>query len=156
MQSLSRVLLLAGLLFGSACSRAHEPLPAAQDLRADGVEARRTGLPIMLYFYSRTCPYCREVEEDYLRPLLAGNTDQPRFLLRSVETDAARPLTGFDGMATTMQAFSRRQGVTLVPHLRFVGPEGAPLAPDLVGLTLRDFYGGYLEDSINQAGAKMR
>jgi thioredoxin-related protein len=151
-----RVLLFVLLLFAAACSRAHEPLPAALDLRTDGGEARRAGLPIVLFFHSRRCPYCREVEADYLRPLLAENAGRPRFVLRAVEIDAGRPLTDFAGQATTQQAFSRQQGVALVPHLRFVGPDGAVLAPDLVGLTLRDFYGGYIEDAIAQAGEKLR
>jgi len=156
LSSLPCWLFLAGLLFGSACSSAQPPLPAARDLRADGAEARRQRLPIVLFFYSHTCPYCREVEDDYLRPLLAENARAPRFVFRAVETDVAHPVNGFDGVPTTMRAFSKRQGVTLVPHLRFLGPDGQPLAPDLIGLTLRDFYGGYIEDAITKAGEKMR
>ncbi len=156
LSSLPRWLLLAGLLFGSACSTAQPPLPAARDLRADGAAARAARLPIVLFFYARSCPYCREVEEDYLRPLLAENAKAPRFVFRSVETDATHAVIGFDGASTTTRAFSRSQGVTLVPHLRFLGPDGAPLAPDLIGLTLRDFYGGYIEDAISQAGEKLR
>jgi len=151
-----RVLLLVALLFAAACSRAHEPLPVALDLHADGIEAQRAGLPIVLFFYSRTCPYCREVEEDHLRPLLAENARHPRFLFRAVDINASRPLTDFTGQATNQQMFSRQQSVALVPHLRFVGPDGAVLAPDLVGLTLRDFYGGYIEEAIAQAGERLR
>jgi hypothetical protein len=46
--------------------------------------------------------------------------------------------------------------VTLVPHLRFLGPGGEALAPDLIGLTTRDFYSGYLEDSIATAVERLR
>lgn len=153
---LSRVLLPLLLVLMSGCSQARESLPVAVDLRADGAEARRQRLPIVLFFYSHTCPYCREVEEDYLRPLLAGNAQASRFLFRSVEVDVSRPLTDFAGRATTMREFSRQQGVKLVPHLRFVGPDGSDLAPDLIGLTLRDFYGGYIESAITQAGERMK
>jgi thioredoxin-related protein len=152
---LPRLLLAVALALAAALSPAHEPLPAVRDLRTDSAEARRDRLPIVLYFYSRSCPYCREAEEHHLRPLLAANARAPRFVFRSVEIGAAGPLTDFAGQETTMREFSRRQGVRLVPHLRFVGPDGEILAPDLIGLTLRDFYGGYIEDAISRAGEKM-
>jgi len=153
---LSRMLLPAMLVCVAGCSHAQEPLPAASDLRADGAAARQHKLPIVLFFYSRTCPYCREVEEDYLRPLLAENARTPRILFRSVQTDVDRSLIDFAGQKTTMRDFARSQGVKLVPHLRFVGPDGRALAPDLVGLTLRDFYAGYIEDAITRAGEAMK
>lgn len=128
----------------------------AEDLHADAQAARAARLPIVLFFYSRTCPFCREVEELYLKPLQKENRQRPRFLLRRVEIDALRPLVGFSGSKTDFRQFAQGQKVMLVPHLRFVGPGGELLAPDLVGLSSRDFYGGYLEDAINEAGAKLR
>jgi hypothetical protein len=55
-----------------------------------------------------------------------------------------------------MRRFARDQGVRLVPHLRFVGPDGEPLAPDLIGLNPPDFYYGYLDGSIQQAFDRLR
>lgn len=151
-----RWLLLIGLLLAAALSRAHEPLPAAVDLRADGIEARRAGLPIVLFFHSRTCPFCRQVEELYLPAALLADGANPRFILRTVEFDVARPMQDFDGQATDMRTFARAQGVRLVPYLRFLGPDGQPLAPDLIGLNPPDFYAGYLDDAIREAFDKLR
>jgi hypothetical protein len=135
---------------------AQETLPPATDLRADAIQSRRQHLPILLFFRSATCPYCREVEELYLRPLLRDNGQAPRVILRTVEVDQARLLTGFDGKPGNMRALARTHGVALVPHLKFVGPEGERLAPDLVGISSRDFYNAYLEDAIRTAGARLR
>jgi thioredoxin-related protein len=143
-------------LFLSGCSEARDVLPAAVDLRADAQVARTQRLPVVLFFHSTTCPFCREVEDLYLTRLQKKNEKAPRFLLRSVDIGQSRPLVEFDGTRTDYRAFAKRQGVTLVPHLRFLGPDGEPLAPDLVGLTTRDFYGAYLEDSITAAGEKLR
>jgi len=147
-------MVLSVLLCGGAAAGA--ALPLAVDLRADARLARAQRLPIVLFFHSSTCPFCRELEELYLKPLQADNQKTPRFLLRSVEVSQTRPLVTFDGSKTDFRAFARQQGVTLVPHLRFLGPDGEALAPDLVGLTTRDFYGGYLEDSISNAREKLR
>ena len=138
------------------CAVAGEALPVAVDLRADAHAARAQRLPIVLFFHSTTCPFCRELEELYLKPLQKHNQKAPRFLLRAVEVSQTRPLVTFDGSKTDFRAYARQQGVTLVPHLRFLGPDGEALAPDLVGLTTRDFYGAYLEDSIAAAANKLR
>jgi len=150
------VLLAAVLaLFVSGCRDAGGALPAAVDLRADAQVARAQRLPIVLFFHSATCPFCREVEDLYLARLQKENETTPRFLLRTVEVSRTQPLVAFDGSRTDYRAFAKRHGVTLVPHLRFLGPEGEPLAPDLVGLASRDFYGAYLEGSIRSAGEKL-
>ena len=143
-------------LFLSGCSEARDALPVAVDLRADGQLARAQRLPIVLFFHSTTCPYCREVEELYLARLQRENEIAPQFLLRTVETSRTQPLVAFDGTRTDYRTFAKRQGVTLVPHLRFLGPDGEPLAPDLVGLAPPDFYGSYLEGSIGSASEKLR
>ena len=146
--------VLALLLSG--CNEARDVLPVAADLHADGQLARAQRLPIVLFFHSATCPYCREVEDLYLARLQRENERVPQFLLRAIETSQTQPLVAFDGTRTDYRAFAKQQGVTLVPHLRFLGPDGEALAPDLVGLTPRDFYGAYLESSISNAGEKLR
>jgi len=148
--------LLFVVLFLSGCSEARDVFPAAVDLRADGQLARVQRLPIVLFFHSTTCPFCREVEDLYLARMQKENESEPKFLLRTVEVSHTQPLVTFDGTRTDHRAFAKGQGVTLVPHLRFLGPDGEPLVPDLVGLTSRDFYGAYLEGSISGAGEKLR
>lgn len=150
------LLFVALTLLLSGCSEASDALPEAVDLRADGQLARAQRLPIVLFFHSTSCPFCREVENLYLRPLQKANEQRPQFVLRTVEISQTRPLVAFDGSRTDYHAFAKTQGVTLVPHLRFLGPDGEVLVPDLVGLTSRDFYGGYLEDSISSASEKLR
>jgi len=143
-------------LFLPGSSAARDALPAAVDLRADAQAARAQRLPIVLFFYSTTCPFCREVEDLYLTRLQKENAKAPQFLLRTVEISQEQPLVAFDGTSTDYRQFAKQQGVTLVPHLRFLGPDGEALASDLVGLTPRDFYGAYLEGSISSAGEKLR
>jgi thioredoxin-related protein len=150
------VFLIAVLsLFLTGGSAAGDALPAAVDLQADAQLARAQHLPIVLFFHSTTCPFCREVEDLYLTRLQKENEKAPRFLLRTVEINQSQPLVSFDGSSTDYRRFAKQQGVKLVPHLRFLGPNGEALAPDLIGLTLRDFYGAYLEDSIAAAGEKL-
>lgn len=146
------LILASALLLGAAA----DDLPLAVDLRADAKVARAERLPIVLFFYSSSCPFCREVEALYLKPLQKENLKSRRFLLRRVEIGERQALIDFTGTRTDFRSFAQQQKVMLVPHLRFVGPDGERLAADLIGLGSRDFYGGYLEDAINEARAKLR
>ena len=140
----------------AACLRAEEATPVVVDLRADALYARANRLPIILFFHSRNCPFCREVDEQYLKPLEGQNAKAPIFLIRRVEIEQTQPLITFSGHRTDFRSFAQQQGVRLVPHLRFVGPDGEGLAPDLVGLSTRDFYGGYLDEAVARARKMLR
>jgi len=152
-----RILALATLLFlPPAGAQPPVTLTAARDLRADGAQARAQRLPIVLFFETADCAYCRQVEEQFLPELLRDNARRPMFILRTIDIHSSRPVTAFDGTGTDMRAFAARQQVRVVPHLRFVGPDGETLAPDLVGLSTPDFYAGYLEGAIRTARDKLR
>jgi thiol-disulfide isomerase/thioredoxin len=148
--------LLVICLALSGFAGASEGLPPATDLQADGRLARAQRLPIVLFFHSTSCPYCRQVEDLYLRPLVGENARSPRMILRAVEIDAPLAMKDFGGATTDMRTFASRQGVGLVPNIRFLGPDGAPLAPELLGYSSPDFYAGYLEDAIRSATQKLR
>lgn len=139
-----------------ATAGADDELPLAVDLRADARVARAERLPIVLFFYSHSCPFCREVEALYLKPLQKDNLTSKRFLLRRIEIGERQALIDFHGTKTDFRGFAQQQKVMLVPHLRFFGPDGERLAEDLIGLGSRDFYGWYLEDAIEEARAKLR
>jgi thiol-disulfide isomerase/thioredoxin len=135
---------------------ASERLPRATDLHADGGLAQAQRLPIVLFFHTTTCPYCRQVEDLYLRPLARENARFPRIILRAVDIDAPLEMKDFSGAVTDMRTFAIGQGVGLVPSIRFLGPDGAPLVPELLGYSSPDFYAGYLEDAIREATQKLR
>jgi len=96
------------------------------------------------------------VEDLYLRPLADENDRAPRVILRSVEIDSPVKMKDFAGVRTDMRSFAARQGVTLVPDVRFLGPDGTPLAPELLGYSSPDFYAGYLENAIAGATGMLR
>jgi len=149
-------LIFPFLLGAPAAQSAGTALPPARNLQADADQAKRDRLPIVLFFRSVTCPYCRQVEELYLPSLLEDNVRSPRFIFRTVEIDSSQPVTGFRGESTDMRGLARTHGVRMVPNLQFLGPDGERLAPDLIGLNPPDFYAGYLDGAIQQAFDRMR
>lgn len=145
------------LLTGSASGQAELPrVEEARDLRADARMAETRGLPILLSFASSYCGYCEQVEEGFLVPMLLSGYDKDRILIRKVIVDSGSTLRDFDGAPTEGAQLATRYKVRMVPTLLFVDAQGRELAERLIGLTTVDFYGGYLENSIEAATARLR
>lgn len=131
-------------------------VPQARDLHADGRDAESRRVPILLVFASETCPYCVQLEHDYLKPMLASGEYAGRLLVRKVLIRDTRSVTDFDGTVVEAGAVARRYGVDLVPTLVFVDAQGRELAERLVGLGSTDFYWGYLLQGIDAASARLQ
>lgn len=131
---------------------AAEGLPPARDFIADG--AGRA--PILVFFTNASCPYCREVENLYLRPMHARGDYRGQLLIRVVEVGGSAPLTDFAGQHMNHGEFARRERVAFTPVIRLYDAAGRELVPQLFGYTTPDFYLGYLEQAIEQAIAAAR
>jgi len=143
------------LLFATAVAKGAELTPAA-DLAADAARSVRDQQPVVVMFSSDGCPYCRVVTR-YLELLASDPLYSSRAQVRLVETgDSSRQMVDFTGRRLSHAGFARSQGVGLVPVVRFFGPGGERLAPDLVGLGVEDFYLTYLLDKVNAARAKLQ
>ena len=57
---------------------------------------------------------------------------------------------------TTQAQFAMRYRVQMVPTVMLFDAQGNVLATPLVGLTTVDFYGGYLDQAIDEAVSKVR
>ncbi len=139
-----------------AGSTAAGGLPAAVDLNADARTAAADAMPVLVFFMSPSCPYCRTVEGLYLEPMHARGDFRGRLLIRTVDVDSRAPLTDFAGRRTTQREFARQARATFTPLIRLYDAAGRELVPPLRGYTTPDFYGGYLEDTIAQAIARVR
>lgn len=126
--------------------------PWAENLAADAQVSVQARKPVVVMFRSEECPYCEIVLKHYLGPLAEDPDYRNRVQIRVVDVDGHDlQLTGFDGHRQSHADFAQAQGVTFVPTVRFFGPNGSKLAPDLVGLGLEDFYLWYLWDGIDAA-----
>ena len=129
-------------------------LPVARDLDSDAEQATARGVPIVVMFSSDECPYCDLIARYYLAPLAADPATAGTAVIRMIKDDAT-PLVDFTGKRTNHAEFSARQGVRLVPTLRFFSAAGERLAEDLVGVGLEDYYLAYLQQRLDQAQAAM-
>lgn len=148
--------LLFGVLALGALPAAAESLPVARDFQQDTLTAGARPKPVLVFFTADFCPYCRQVEELYLRPLHARGDFGGNILMRVVRTDSRRTLRDFDGCQTDHESFARREGGTFTPVVRLYAPDGRELAPALTGYSSPDLYLGMLEQAIETSIAQLR
>ena len=108
-------------------------------------------LPILLMFSAEHCSYCERLEEDFLKPMLRSGDYADKVLIRKVKIDGYGTVRDFDGKQVSIGEFASRYNVYVTPTIAFLDSSGAQLAPKRVGLSTPDFFGGYLDESIDTA-----
>ena len=152
--------LLALILacFAAPCAQARDSaeVPIAQDFAADAQEAGARGVPIMIVFGSRNCPYCLLLNRDFLQPMRRNPEYENKVIMRRVNIHSNAALRGFSGKMTSHAAFGKEHGIKLTPTIKWFDAAGNELTEPLVGISTPDYFGGFLDQRIDQALAKVR
>lgn len=154
--SLVRLVLALAFLSGATLAGG-EPVrmvPAA-DLREEARLSRAGNLVLVIEFASDSCEYCRKLEDLFLLPMQRNPEYDSKILLRTVSLDAYETLIDFDGRRVDTRDFAARYGVSLTPTLVFLDDQGAELSDKLVGIWSEDFYGGYIDNRIDEARSRL-
>ncbi len=131
-------------------------LPAADDLRVQGKLSREKQIPVLILFSDPGCPYCARVRDEFLIPTTLNQEYDDRVILLEVEVGGSAKLIDFDGNRTTHGRFAQRHRVGFTPTVKLFDARGRELTEPLIGFTNADFYGGYLEQAIIDATARLR
>lgn len=152
----------------------HPPLPLLTNFTADAARAQKEHLPILVLVSIERCPYCEQIRRSHLIPL--SRQANPGVLIREVDLRssqlikepvsaasqagrnarhaAALPTAAAQGSVTHAQ-WAERYGLRAAPTVLLLSPSGELLAESLVGASIPDFYGAYLEERIETAKRKL-
>ena len=144
------ILAIAGPVTGDSVVM----LPAT-DLRDEAHLAREKNLVLVLEFSSEYCGYCRRLEELFLLPMQRNADYDTKILIRRVSLDMYETLVDFDGRSMSTSEFASRYGVSLTPTLLFLNSEGEEMSEKLVGIWSEDFYGGFIDNRIDEARERL-
>jgi len=149
------VLLLSFLLLTSA--HANEvTLTDLTDFKADATQAKTKNLPILLMFSASYCGFCSIVKEEFLKPMKISGDYTNKVLVRIVELDSIDDIIDINGETIEPEALAQRYNADLTPTLVFVDSNGNELTQQMVGVTTIDFYGGYLDEAIDNSLTRLR
>ncbi len=144
-----------------AAEVATEELPpvkitTATNLEADAGLAASKQAPLLLFFSMKHCPYCREVEEDFLKPMLRSGEYENKVVIRKVKLDGVDSVISFDGREMDIEDFQDQYNVSMVPTLILVDKNGRQIAPEIVGIANPYYYSAELDNLIDKVLNKLR
>ena len=125
------------------------------DLRAESLLAKQQGLVLVIEFSADDCAYCRKLEDLFLLPMQRNAEYGDKILLRAVSLSDFDSLIDFDGRSITTAEFAAQYDVTLTPTLVFLNADGVEMSEKLVGIWSEDFFGGFIDNRIDEARDKL-
>lgn len=126
------------------------------DLAVDGREASKKQIPVLIFFSMQNCPFCIEVEEDYLKPMLRNSEYESKVLIRKIRIDGSGIVRDFKGKEREASKFSEEYNVSMVPTLILVDSQGKKIAPAIIGIVNSHYYSGELDDAIDASLQKIQ
>jgi len=130
-----------------AAGSANEELPKASSLSGHLAAALKQGNPLVVMVSLNGCPFCHVARQNYLAPLMR----EEKLPIVQVDMMSALAMRDFKGIATTHEAMVRAWGIRVAPTVLFFGRDGMEVANRLVGASLPDFYGAYLDQRLATA-----
>jgi thioredoxin-related protein len=136
---------------GVAAQAHGESLAPIDDLGALLATVRTTRRPLLLFFTTPGCPYCREVRRNYLAPRVADGAEASGVTIREVDITSRRVFAELGAQRTSDAALAQRFGVRMVPVILLLDGEAQPLGEPIVGLDRSGFFEARLQGAIDDA-----
>lgn len=138
---------LAGFGVLQQTRAAPHTLPIATILDEDLARVVKQGKPLVVMVSLDGCPFCRVVRENFLPSLQR----EQHLTVVQVNMRKSTAIKDLQGRRTTHDQFTRTWGIKVAPTLLFFGKNGSEVAERLVGASIPDFYGAYLQERIDKA-----
>ena len=134
----------------------HVILKEGVDLTLDAKESSKKQIPILMFFSMEHCPYCIEVQEDFLKPMLRNSEYDSKVIIRKMRIDSDGVVRDFKGNERDPGDFSDDYNVSMVPTLVLVDSQGNKIAPPIIGIANSHYYSAELDDAIEASTQKIR
>ena len=151
---LATILTCLGLTSALAVERGK--LPMATDLSREAKIARDKQIPILILFSAPGCSYCARVRNEVLIPTTRNADYDNKVILLEVESGNSGNIVDFDGKTIALEKFFAKHKVGFTPTVKFFDAAGNEVAAPIIGLVTVDYYGGFLDQGIDNAISKIR
>lgn len=150
-------LLVAIALAATTCSTqaTEEVLPKVEiprvaDFAMLAKNAKNQQKLIMLQVSASDCNYCVILEEELIKPMLRSGDYDNDVLIRKVDIDSYKKLSGFDGQSISGPQLAKMLNIKVTPTLIFLNSENQEVSKRIVGVNSLDYMGAYVDDAIKQ------
>lgn len=122
-----------------------------RDLKSDAELARRDNSPIVLLVSQDHCPFCSQIKEEILVPMIKAGDYRGQILIREIFIDPGVEVVDFKGRKIVARDFVLGYGVDLTPTLLFLAPDGREISERIVGIQTPELFFFYVDKAIQQA-----
>lgn len=122
-------------------------LPVAVSLPAELANAVGSGQPLLVMVSLKGCPFCKIVRENFLGPM----HERGEILVVQVDMHSRQRVIDLRDKSVSHHELIRSWGIKVAPTVLFFGREGTEVAERLVGGSIPDFYGAYLDERLQIA-----
>ena len=150
------VIILAWFTATGAGAQDKAEIPPVRNFTLEAANARSKNVPILVLFSRHNCAFCTQVLQEFLLPMRRNAEYESKVVMRQIDVGSSAPLVAFSGKTTTHARFAREHRIKLTPTIKLFDAEGRELTEPLIGLTTPDYYGGFLDQRIDAALAKVR
>lgn len=127
-------------------------LTEATDLSAEGKIAKSEQRVILLLVSQEHCPFCVQIKEEILGPMIKGEDHKEQLIIRELFIDMGSDIVDFQGKKRSGSEFALMDyGVDLTPTMLFLSPEGKELTKRMIGIYTPDMFFFYVDQSIRSA-----
>jgi len=149
-------IILAWFTATGAHAQGKVEIPLARNLTLDAEKAKTKNVPVLVMFSRHDCAFCTQVLQEFLLPMRRNHDYDSKVIMLQVDVGSSAPVRTFSGKATTHARFAREHRIKLAPTIKLFDADGHELTEPLIGLTTPDYYGGFLDQRIDAALAKLR
>ena len=122
-------------------------LPESKSLVAEIAQSLKKSKPLIVLVSLDNCPFCKMSRENYLIPLSREQSLQ----VVQINIGHTTAIVDAQGKRTTQAELIKSWSINAAPTVLFLGKNGQEIAPRLVGGTMSDFYGAYLQERVDLA-----
>lgn len=144
-------LLIAGALFAFSGGKSAEvSIDEVKDFKTMAAQMEKEKLVLVLEFHAKHCSYCKQLEEEILRPMLLSGDYNDLVLIKQLALDSENAIKGFDGKLTSGVEMGKKLNIIVTPTLVFLNSKGEEISERIVGINTPEMFGAYVDAAIEE------
>ncbi len=106
---------------------------------------------LVLEFSSKHCRYCKQLENEILKPMLFSGDYEGLIQIKKIGIDSKKLVKGFKGEMISGKALAAKMNIILTPTLVFLNAEGKEVSERIVGINTPEMFSAYVDAAIDEA-----
>ena len=113
-------------------------------------EMKDKSLGLVLMLHAEHCPYCIQMENEILSPMVKSGEYDKKVIIRKLQIDEARDVIDFSGKTVEPSDISGKYKAFVTPTLVFLDYQGSERVKQMVGINTVELFGAYLDIEIDK------